>query len=267
MTFESKSLPDVDGTDRGHSGRNRRTGPRAGVSLRPGRAARGDRLPQRRAGGRPPQPRLAALPGVVGDGPGRPTPTARRASPTWSSWRCRGRGTRKRWPRRARAAGRQDRGGLREPARLRQARAVSRCGCPRAARPSRPSRCCRSRGCCAAFHHVSASLLADPAVDRIDLDVLVLGDDRDAVGDRCIALAGRIDGMRGIYAGRLRNAGQVEAFTANLIAINSRYKAPRRHPHHRSAERDAWSSNAASGAAAGRSARSWRPVPERIAAS
>ena len=39
------------------------------------------------------------------------------------------------------------------------------------------------------------------------------------------ALAGRIDGMRGVYAGRLRNAGQVEAFTANLIAINKRYKA------------------------------------------
>ena len=28
---------------------------------------------------------------------------------------------------------------------------------------------------CAAFHHVSAALLADPAVDSVDLDVLVLG--------------------------------------------------------------------------------------------
>jgi len=27
--------------------------------------------------------------------------------------------------------------------------------------------------------------------------------------------------MRGVYAGRLRNAGQVEAFTANLIAIQT----------------------------------------------
>lgn len=77
---------------------------------------------------------------------------------------------------------------------------------------------------CAAFHHVSAVLLADPAVDRIDLDVLVLGDDREAVGI-VAALAGRIPGMRGVHAGRLRNAGQVEAFTANLIAINRRYKA------------------------------------------
>ncbi|HEX6870268.1 MAG TPA: NADPH-dependent F420 reductase [Micromonosporaceae bacterium] len=77
---------------------------------------------------------------------------------------------------------------------------------------------------CAAFHHVSATLLADPAVARIDLDVLVLGDDRDAVA-QVIALACRIDGMRGVYAGRLRNTGQVEALTANLIAINRRYKA------------------------------------------
>jgi len=76
---------------------------------------------------------------------------------------------------------------------------------------------------CAAFHHVSATLLADPSVDRVELDVLVLGDDRDAVAV-VMALAGRIDGMRGVHAGRLRNAGQVEALTANLIAINRRYK-------------------------------------------
>lgn len=77
---------------------------------------------------------------------------------------------------------------------------------------------------CAAFHHVSASLLADPSVGRIDLDVLVLGDDREAVAT-VQALACRLEGMRGIHAGRLRNAGQVEAFTANLIAINRRYRA------------------------------------------
>lgn len=77
---------------------------------------------------------------------------------------------------------------------------------------------------CAAFHHVSAALLADPEVAQMELDVLVLGDDRDAVA-QVQALAYRIPGMRGIYAGGLRNAGQVEAFTANLIAINKRYKA------------------------------------------
>ncbi len=77
---------------------------------------------------------------------------------------------------------------------------------------------------CAAFHHVSAALLADPDVERIDLDVLVLGEDREAVA-QVQALACRIPNMRGLYAGRLRNAGQVEALTANLIAINKRYKA------------------------------------------
>jgi NADPH-dependent F420 reductase len=77
---------------------------------------------------------------------------------------------------------------------------------------------------CAAFHHVSAVTLVDPAVERVDLDVLVLGDDREAAAV-VQALAGRIDGVRGVFAGRLRNAGQVEAFTANLIAINKRYRA------------------------------------------
>jgi NADPH-dependent F420 reductase len=76
----------------------------------------------------------------------------------------------------------------------------------------------------AAFHHVSAVVLLDPGVDEVDLDVLVLGDDREAT-DTVQALAGRIAGVRGIYGGRLRNAGQVEAFTANLISINRRYKA------------------------------------------
>jgi NADPH-dependent F420 reductase len=76
---------------------------------------------------------------------------------------------------------------------------------------------------CAAFHHVSAALLADPTVEAVDLDVLVLGDDREAAAV-VQALAHKIAGMRGVWAGRLRNAGQVEALTANLIAINKRYK-------------------------------------------
>ena len=75
-----------------------------------------------------------------------------------------------------------------------------------------------------AFHHVSAQLLLDPEVDSMDLDVLVLGDDR-AATDLVIAIAGQIPGMRGVYGGRLRNCGQVEAFTANLVSINRRYKA------------------------------------------
>lgn len=76
----------------------------------------------------------------------------------------------------------------------------------------------------AGFHHVSAVSLADLSVELVDLDVLVLGDDREAT-DTVRALADVIPGVRGIYGGRLRNAHQVEAFTANIIAINRRYKA------------------------------------------
>jgi 8-hydroxy-5-deazaflavin:NADPH oxidoreductase len=75
-----------------------------------------------------------------------------------------------------------------------------------------------------AFHHVSAVLLLDPEVERMDLDVLVLGDDRPAT-DLVARLASEIPGMRGVYGGRLRNCGQVEALTANLVSINRRYKA------------------------------------------
>ena len=75
-----------------------------------------------------------------------------------------------------------------------------------------------------AFHNVSAVLLEDPTVESIDTDVLVLGDDREAT-DLVQALADVVPGMRGMYGGRLRNAHQVEALTANLISINRRYKA------------------------------------------
>jgi NADPH-dependent F420 reductase len=76
----------------------------------------------------------------------------------------------------------------------------------------------------AAFHHVSAVLLKDSDVGEMDTDVMVLGDDREAT-DVVRELVGTIPGMRGIYAGRLRNAHQVEALTCNLISINRRYKA------------------------------------------
>jgi NADPH-dependent F420 reductase len=76
----------------------------------------------------------------------------------------------------------------------------------------------------AAFHHVSAVTLSDLSVAHVDLDVLVLGDDREAT-DTVRELADVIPGVRGIYGGRLRNAQQVEALTANIIAINRRYKA------------------------------------------
>ena len=75
-----------------------------------------------------------------------------------------------------------------------------------------------------AFHHLSAVLLLDPEVASLDQDVLVLGDDR-AATDLVQELAARLPGVRGVYAGRLRNCGQVEALTANLVSINRRYKA------------------------------------------
>src|SRR6478752_9287955 len=54
----------------------------------------------------------------------------------------------------------------------------------------------------AAFHHLSAVLLQDPEVEEIDTDVMVLGEERADV-EIVQALAGRIPGMRGIFAGRL----------------------------------------------------------------
>jgi NADPH-dependent F420 reductase len=74
-----------------------------------------------------------------------------------------------------------------------------------------------------AFHHLSAVLLEDLSRPILDGDVMVVGDVREAT-DTVQALAGRLPGMRGVYAGRLRNARQVEALTINLVSVNRRYK-------------------------------------------
>lgn len=74
-----------------------------------------------------------------------------------------------------------------------------------------------------AFHNVSAVLLADLEIDDLETDVLVLGEDREDVAE-VIALAELLPGVRALHAGRLRNAGQVEHLTANLIALNRRFK-------------------------------------------
>ncbi|MFC7502213.1 NADPH-dependent F420 reductase [Nocardioides sp. GCM10030258] len=74
-----------------------------------------------------------------------------------------------------------------------------------------------------AFHNVSAVLLDDPEVASVDTDVLVLGDVLKATG-LVQSLCDLIPGVRGIYGGRLRNARQIEALTANLISANRRYK-------------------------------------------
>jgi NADPH-dependent F420 reductase len=75
----------------------------------------------------------------------------------------------------------------------------------------------------AAFHHLSAIHLDDPSIHAVPGHVLVLGEDRAAVETVC-ELANDVTEAGGLYAGRLRNAGQVEAFAANLIAINRRYR-------------------------------------------
>jgi NADPH-dependent F420 reductase len=75
-----------------------------------------------------------------------------------------------------------------------------------------------------AFHHVSAVHLLDLGRATVECDVLVVGDDR-AATDLVEALVACVPGLRGVYAGRLRNARQVEALTANLISVNRRYRA------------------------------------------
>ncbi|MEE8602377.1 NADPH-dependent F420 reductase [Euzebya tangerina] len=56
-----------------------------------------------------------------------------------------------------------------------------------------------------------------------DEDVLVSGDDKDAVAET-IQLVERIDGIRGIAVGSLDHAATVEAMTAVLIEVNRRYR-------------------------------------------
>jgi 8-hydroxy-5-deazaflavin:NADPH oxidoreductase len=74
-----------------------------------------------------------------------------------------------------------------------------------------------------AFQNVSAQHLSD--LDHaVDCDVLVCGDDQSAC-DIVIALCADM-GLRGLYAGAIRNSAAAEALTSLLIAINRRYKVP-----------------------------------------
>src|SRR4051794_3307967 len=75
-----------------------------------------------------------------------------------------------------------------------------------------------------AFHHLSAALLEDLSKPTLDGDVMVVGDDRASM-DTVQALASRLPGMRGVYAGPLRNARQIEALRVNLESVDHRYKA------------------------------------------
>ena len=74
-----------------------------------------------------------------------------------------------------------------------------------------------------AFQNVSAHYLSD-LEHRIDCDVLVCGDDKDA---REVAVRLAADaGLRGVHAGVLANSAAAEALTSALIAINRHYKVP-----------------------------------------
>jgi NADPH-dependent F420 reductase len=74
----------------------------------------------------------------------------------------------------------------------------------------------------AAFHHAAPRLLIDP--DRqVETDVLVAGDDPEAKG-LVLALADQIPGCRGVDAGPLRMARQLEGFTAVIVGINRRHR-------------------------------------------
>jgi len=73
-----------------------------------------------------------------------------------------------------------------------------------------------------ALHTVSAALLGD--LDHaLDEDVLVCGDDKDDKA-RVIELVERIEGLRGVDAGRLETARITEQLTALLISINVRHR-------------------------------------------
>ena len=74
-----------------------------------------------------------------------------------------------------------------------------------------------------AFHHVAAlSLWKTPELLTHE-DVLVCGDDQEAKGV-VQDLAASVTGKRGIDAGPLRLARQLEPLTAVLISMNKRYK-------------------------------------------
>ena len=74
-----------------------------------------------------------------------------------------------------------------------------------------------------AFHHVSAVSLWGDEEYLSHEDVLVCGDDADAV-DLVVDLAATVTGRPGVKAGRLRLARQLEPLTAVLISINKAYK-------------------------------------------
>ena len=74
----------------------------------------------------------------------------------------------------------------------------------------------------AAFHHLPATELGNLG-EPIDSDVLICGDDAEAVSEVSRIVA-KTPGCRPLDAGELSNATAIEAFTAVLLQLNVRYK-------------------------------------------
>lgn len=74
----------------------------------------------------------------------------------------------------------------------------------------------------AAFHHLPAKELGHLG-EPIDSDVLICGDDPDAV-EMVSEMVRKIPGCRPLDAGELSNATAIEAFTAVLLQLNVRYR-------------------------------------------
>ena len=146
MTFDAERAARRHRADRRHPRRHRAAGARAGVPAGAGRPAGAHRLARRRArragGGRAGR---ACRRGVRRGQRRRQRVRVRR--PTWSSSPCRGRATPTLLRDAGRPARRQDRGRLRQPARLRRQGAVPAAGARGQRRRSRPPRCCPTRGC------------------------------------------------------------------------------------------------------------------------
>ena len=74
----------------------------------------------------------------------------------------------------------------------------------------------------AAMHHVPANELGD-LNEEVESDVLVSSDHMKAT-DETIQLLSKIPGIRPLDAGGLSNATAIEAFSAVILQLNSRYK-------------------------------------------
>ena len=73
------------------------------------------------------------------------------------------------------------------------------------------------------FHHVSAVKLSDSESASVETDVMIVGDNDEALAV-VEDLVAQIPGMRAIRSGKLINASAVEGLTANLISANRYYK-------------------------------------------